>query len=121
MPCAANHPKSPPRRELLAWAKGEVGQAGMDLSASSAQGGEWFDDDPPAESRFKHGALEGPLKSLARWMGIDQRTLAKHNGRTGWWIKKIHGRSYAAWFSTERNYAQANQKRLAEATRDSTK
>jgi hypothetical protein len=90
-------------------------------AAGSAQGGEWFEDDPPADSRFKHEPLEGPLKSLARWMGMDQRTLAKHNGQAGWWIRKIHGRKYAAWFSTEHKYAEANRKRVVETAPDSTK
>jgi len=61
------------------------------------------------------------LKELAEWMGMDQRTIKKLNGRTSWWVKKVHGKKFAVWFSSQGKYAAANQKRLASTSQKSTK
>ncbi|MHC4402233.1 MAG: hypothetical protein ACYTG0_21405 [Planctomycetota bacterium] len=52
---------------------------------------------------------------------MDSRTLRKQNGRTGWWIRKIHGEKFSAWFTTQKKYADANAKRLAEIAQKDTK
>jgi hypothetical protein len=93
---------------------------GMGRERASVDG-QWFLDDPPKDSRFKFGPLEGPLKSLAEWMGMDHRTIKRLNGQTSWWVKQVHGKKFAAWFSTQERYAAANQKRLASASQKGTK
>ena len=75
--------------------------------------GEWFKTDPPSGSEFKHGPIGGKLKELEVLIKMDGRTLRKHNGTAGLWIKKIHGRLFEVWFSTQKRYAEVNQKRLS--------
>ncbi|MCH7752860.1 MAG: hypothetical protein IH898_11990 [Planctomycetes bacterium] len=72
----------------------------------------WFSSVPPEESKYKYGVLEGCVKDLANWIGVDRRTLQKHNGSSAWWIQKIHDRMFCAWFSDQNSYAKANQRRL---------
>jgi len=83
--------------------------------------GQWFADDPPKDGKFKFGPLEGPLKRLAEWMGMDHRTIKRLNGQTSWWVKRVHGKKFAVWFSTQDKYAAANQKRLAASQQKDTK
>lgn len=83
--------------------------------------GQWFLDDPPKDGKFKSGPLEGPLKKIAEWMDMDHRTIKRLNGRTSWWVKKVHGKKFSVWFSTQEKYATINQKRLAASPQNDTK
>lgn len=83
--------------------------------------GAWFCDDPPKDGRFRFGPLEGPIKDLSQWMAMDQRTIKRLNGETSWWVKKVHGKKFAAWFSTPERYAAANQKRIVAESENSAK
>ena len=71
-----------------------------------------YNSEPPPDSRFKFGPLEGTLTELQRWTKMDRRTLQNRNGETGWWIQKVHARMYRIWFSNRTNYANANQEKL---------
>jgi len=76
----------------------------------------YFTEDPPAESEFRFGTLEGTLKELARWLHLDQRVLKEENG-TRWWIAKVHGKRWRIWFPNEQAYTRADARRAAEANR----
>jgi hypothetical protein len=93
----------------------------LTVAPTDSQGGDWFSEDPPKDSRFRFGPLEGSLKDLAAWIGVDTRTLRTHNGQTSWWVKKEHGKNSLAWLSTQGKFATANQKRLAESAQNDTK
>ena len=97
------------------------GNGHRETTTGAQDRGHWFCDDPPKDSKFKFGSLEGPLKRLAEWMGMDHRTIKGLNGGTSWWVKKVHGKKFAAWFSTQEKYAVANQKRLATDSQKNTK
>jgi hypothetical protein len=96
-------------------------QTAADSTGMDSASNQWFAEDPPVDSKFKYGPLEGPSKNIASWMEIGHRTLKKQNGRTSWWIKKVHGKSFAVWFSTQKRYAAANTNRLAAETQNDTK
>jgi len=83
-----------------------------DVSVALKEEEWWFASNPPKGSKYQHGTLDGCFKDLATWMNIDKRTLKTHNGKTGWWITRIHVRRYKIWFSDNRMYAKANQRRL---------
>lgn len=88
---------------------------------TSGENDQWFADDPPAGGKFTFGPLEGTVKAIAEWMDMDYRTIKRFNGRTGWWVKQVHGKMFAVWFSTQGKYAAANQKRLTAASQKGTK
>jgi len=76
----------------------------------------YFTENPPADSKFEFGTLEGTLKELARWLHLDQRVLKEENG-TRWWIAKVHGKRWRIWFPNEHAYARAGARRAAESNR----
>jgi len=88
---------------------------------TSGENDQWFADDPPPGGKFTFGPLEGTVKAIAEWMGMDQRTIKRLNGRTSWWVKKVHGKKFIVWFSTQAKYATANEKRLAAASQNRMK
>jgi hypothetical protein len=80
---------------------------------------DWFDHDPPEDSKYKYGPLVGTLAHLSGCIGMDRRTLRNHNGTGGCWIRKIHNTKFAAWFSSQRAYSEANGKHLETQQRKS--
>jgi rubrerythrin len=86
----------------------------------ASQGKSEFSDEPPSDSPFRCGPLEGKLKDLARWMGMDQRTLKAHHRKASWWLKRVHGSQWLLWLSTQKKLAEVNGKRLAESAQNDT-
>ena len=107
--------------EVQAVAVSAGGDGRQEKAESDSGDGQWFLDDPPKDGKFKCGPVEGPLKKLSEWMGMDHRTIKRLNGQTSWWVKQVHGKKFAVWFSTQDKYAAANQKRLAASPQKDTK
>lgn len=92
--------------------EGPVGVSDLRLATQSES---WFTNDPPNDSKYKYGPLQGTLAHLCRCIEMDRRTLGKHNGTGSVWVKKVHGKSFMAWFSSQLGYANANRRHLNEA------
>jgi hypothetical protein len=84
--------------------------------------GQWaFLGEPAAGSRHRFGFVEGSLRDLAAWIGVDERTMKRNNGKSEYHIQFVHGTRYRAWFESQRRYAEVNQLRLAQETRKTQK
>lgn len=81
----------------------------------------WFVSPPSEGSEFDgNGPVKSTLKKMAEWLNEDPRIVKGHNGKS-LWIQKLHARQYAFWFASKKQYAEVNQKSLAESARNSAK
>jgi hypothetical protein len=74
----------------------------------------WFDKDPPEDSKFRYGPIEGRLQQIQRWIvgGGTEPTLRKHNGKSFYYIRKLTGPiPFAVWFDSQRRLDQALTKK----------
>jgi hypothetical protein len=76
----------------------------------------WAHTEPADPQIYSGGRMEGHLKDLALWMGVDPRTLRKMNKDKQVHIQKMHGKKWVVNFSTNDQYNDAcrKQKQLKE-------
>jgi hypothetical protein len=69
--------------------------------------GKWaYDTEPPADSRFTWGPIEGALKELTHRVGQREQWFRDYNG-TKIWVQGINSRKFKAWFNSHAMYAKA--------------
>ena len=86
----------------------EIGHAQSTPVSVGADG--WFNCAPLSESRWKYGPIKATLKHLDASTEIDRRTLKSHNGKSWWYIRKIHATSYELWCDSEAKRAEIEQR-----------
>jgi hypothetical protein len=101
---------------LVEWSSKLASSRGEDRGKSRTRDARlwYFTEDPPPESEFEFGTLEGTLKELARWLHLDRRVLKDENGNR-WWIRKIHGKRWRIWFPNQQACVRAKARREAES------
>ena len=59
-----------------------------------------FNFDPEAGSRYRHGPAKGEITQIAKAIGVNVKTVKKWNGRSTYFIRRLHSKSFKVWFDS---------------------
>ncbi len=89
------------------YARDAAGMVQQKVPVSGKKQGAWAKDtEPPLESPFSKGPIEGMLWELAHRVDQEEQWIRDNNGKKIW-VQGINARHFKAWFNSETKYAKA--------------
>lgn len=82
------------------------------VSDPDQQQNNYATEPPPEDSGFDHGPVQGRLNEIARWLGMDLRTVKAQHRRGGLWLYRIHRDRWEVFFRNEQRFRKVRNRSL---------